>query len=230
MSREELVYQSKLAEHAERYKDMINHLKTLIDDANGELNEEERTLLSVAYKQAVGECRTAWRTISYYQEKQKAKNPQFSELIDDYKAKIRKDLDSLCGEIIDLIDHKLLDKASNAEEKVFYLKMKGDYYRYRSEAGEEEPVQNGLEAYNQAIEEAKTLPVNHPVKLGLALNFSVFHYEVMSDTSKACELARSTFDEAIPTIEELDEKAYKEASSILSLIKDNLTLWTNEES
>jgi len=32
-----------------------------------------------------------------------------------------------------LLDKFLIAKASNAESKVFYLKMKGDYYRYLAE-------------------------------------------------------------------------------------------------
>ena len=68
------------------------------------------------------------------------------------------------------------------------------------------------------------------MKLGLALNFSVFYYEVMKDPTKACELAKTTFDEALPNLEELKQREYKEATSILGLIKDNLTLWMSEES
>jgi len=229
MSREELVYQAKLAEHAERYKDMINYTKQIIEEADGDLTEEERTLLSVAYKQAVSECRSAWRNISYFEEKQKAKSPQHADLIQDYKGLIRKDLDAFCSDLVDLIDSKLLKEGDSSDVRVFYLKLKGDYYRYRSEAQEEECASKGLEAYQQAQEEAKSLPTNSPVKLGLALNFSVFYYEVMNDTQKACELAKSTFDEAISTIEDLDERAYKEASSILSLLRDNLTMWSSEE-
>jgi hypothetical protein len=32
-----------------------------------------------------------------------------------------------------LLDKYLIPKASNAESKVFYLKMKGDYFRYLAE-------------------------------------------------------------------------------------------------
>ena len=32
-----------------------------------------------------------------------------------------------------LLDNFLVPKASNAESKVFYLKMKGDYFRYLAE-------------------------------------------------------------------------------------------------
>ena len=80
------------------------------------------------------------------------------------------------------------------------------------------------------MELAEGLAPNNPVKLGLALNFSVFYYEVMKDPTKACELAKTTFDEALPNLEELKQREYKEATSILGLIKDNLTLWMSEES
>ena len=98
-----------------------------------------------------------------------------------------------------------------------------------AEAGEADEVQKSYEAYFNASEAAKSLPVNNPIRLGLALNFSVFYYELKKEPSKACELAKTTFDDALPTLEELDERAYKEATSILGLIKDNLTLWTSED-
>jgi hypothetical protein len=44
-----------------------------------------------------------------------------------------------------------------------------------------------LQAYTDA--NAITLPPCNPIKLGLALNFSVFYYEVMKDHKKACQLA-----------------------------------------
>ena len=37
----------------------------------------------------------------------------------------------------------------------------------------------------------------NPVKLGLALNFSVFYFEIMSDANKACEIARASLKAAM---------------------------------
>jgi len=229
MSKEELIYNAKLAEHSERYSDMIAYMKSLIEETSGELNNEERTLLSVAYKQAVGERRNAWRIVSSYEEKQKTRGSEHLDLIAEYKKKIVTELHNLCLELIHLIDNKLLKGGAVDEVEVFYLKMKGDYYRYMAEAGEAEEIQKSFEAYSHASDAAKNLPVNNPVRLGLALNFSVFYYELKKEPSKACDLAKTTFDEALPTLEDLDERAYKEATSILGLIKDNLTLWTSED-
>jgi 14-3-3 protein epsilon len=88
--------------------------------------------------------------------------------------------------------------------------MKGDYYRYISEyaTGDEhnKSANNALEAYNSATDIANSnLKTTHPIRLGLALNFSVFHYEVMNNPSKACELAKTAFDDAIADIEHIEE-------------------------
>ena len=55
-----------------------------------------------------------------------------------------------------------------------------------------------LEAYKTASEVANTdLPPTHPIRLGLALNFSVFWYEILNSPDQACHLAKQAFDDAI---------------------------------
>ncbi|CAK88926.1 unnamed protein product (macronuclear) [Paramecium tetraurelia] len=80
-------------------------------------------------------------------------------------------------------------------------------------------------ASNVANSELKT---TNPIRLGLALNFSVFYYEVLNDPTKACSLAKQAFDDAIADIEQIEESQYKDATTIMQLIRDNLTLWTSE--
>ncbi|CAG9322038.1 unnamed protein product [Blepharisma stoltei] len=229
MSREEIVYNAKLAEHAERYADMIASTKQLIDETGGALNNEERTLFSVAYKQAVGERRNALRILNSYKEKLSSRGSDHMDVVEEYRQRVIKELHDLCLEVCHLIEEKLIARKESDEVEVFYLKMKGDYYRYLAESGDESAVQNSHSAYERASAAAASLPANNPVRLGLALNFSVFYYEAMKEQEKAINLAKKTFDEALPTLEELDERAYKEATSILGLIKDNLTIWTSEE-
>jgi 14-3-3 protein epsilon len=67
---------------------------------------------------------------------------------------------------------------------------------------------------------------SRPTKL--ALNFSVFYYEVQNDPAKACQLAKQAFDDAIADIEHIEEEQYKDSTTIMQLIRDNLTLWTSE--
>jgi len=111
----------------------------------------------------------------------------------DYKRRIEEELYKNCDEIINIIKDDVLTKAGNPEAKAFFLKMIGDYCRYIAESAEgdrlEKTKQDALKTYQEASQIAdKELNACNSIRLGLALNFSVFHYEVMSDVKKACEL------------------------------------------
>ena len=154
-------------------------------------------------------------------------------LLKEYKSKIEGELTNFCNDIISLLEKNLVTTSTNSEGKVFYLKMKGDYYRYISEFAtgdlHSKASDNALAAYKSATDVASAeLKTTHPIRLGLALNFSVFYYEVLNDPSKACNLAKQAFDDAIADIEHIEEDQYKDATTIMQLIRDNLTLWTSE--
>lgn len=85
-----------------------------------------------------------------------------------------------------------------------------------------------LPAYQAASDVANELPPTHPIRLGLALNFSVFHYEIMGSPDKACQLAKQAFDDAIAELDNLSEDSYKDSTVIMQLLRDNLTLWTSD--
>lgn len=72
------------------------------------------------------------------------------------------------------------------------------------------------------------LPSTHPIRLGLFLNYSVFHYELCNDPAKACKLAKKAFDDAIAELDTLSEDSYKDSTLIMQLLRDNLTLWSTE--
>ena len=114
------------------------------------------------------------------------------------------------------------------EEKVFYLKMRGDYLRYLAEIGATEKDEAG-KSYEAAWKVADALPATHPIRLGLALNYSVYYYEIANDAAKACKLAKKAFDDAISELDNLKEDSYKDSTLIMQLLRDNLTLWTAEQ-
>nr|BAA83080.1 14-3-3 protein [Tetrahymena pyriformis] len=232
LSREELIYMAKIAEQTERFEDMLEYMKKVVQTGQ-ELSVEERNLLSVAYKNTVGSRRSAWRSISAIQQKEESKGSKHLDLLTNQKKKIETELNLYCDDILKLLNDFLIKNATNAEAQVFFLKMKGDYYRYIAEyaQGDEhkKAADGALDSYNKACEIANSeLRPTHPIRLGLALNFSVFHYEVLNDPSKACTLAKTAFDEAIGDIERIQEDQYKDATTIMQLIRDNLTLWTSE--
>merc|ERR1712100_299788 len=85
-------------------------------------------------------------------------------------------------------------------------------------------------AYDEAQKVAeKDLAVTHPIRLGLALNFSVFQYEVLNKPEEACKMAREAFEQAIAELDNVAEDSYKDSTLIMQLLRDNLTLWTSDE-
>ena len=198
---------AKITEQTERFEDMLEAMNNVVN-AHPDLTVEERNLLSVAYKNTIGSRRTAW-ALSSIEKKEEQKGSKNLPLLKGYKSKIEGELNKYCNEILSLIDNKLIEKASNAEAKVFYHKMKGDYFRYISEytsgAAHDGAGNNAHAAYKEATKIAETdLKTTHPIRLGLALNYSVFHYEVKNDPGVACQLAKKAFDDAIADIDQIE--------------------------
>merc|ERR1712060_1024296 len=125
-TREKEVYFAKLAEQAERYDEMASHMEE-VGKMKDELSVEERNLLSVAYKNAVGSRRAAWRIITSVEQKEKTKgNDEQAKHAKEYCAKVEGELQKICDTILSLLDGELITQAKNDESKVFYQKMKAD--------------------------------------------------------------------------------------------------------
>ncbi|CAN1181877.1 14-3-3-like protein [Linum perenne] len=234
-AREENVYMAKLAEQAERYEEMVEFMEKVSASIDGdELTVEERNLLSVAYKNVIGARRASWRIISSIEQKEESRgNEDHVNTIRDYRTKIETELSSICDGILKLLDTRLIPSANAGDSKVFYLKMKGDYHRYLAEfktgAERKEAAESTLTAYKAAQDIATSeLAPTHPIRLGLALNFSVFYYEILNSPDRACNLAKQAFDEAIAELDTLGEESYKDSTLIMQLLRDNLTLWTSD--
>lgn len=94
-----------------------------------------------------------------------------------------------------------------------------------------ERAKKGADSCRQnATDVAQTeLTPTHPIRLGLALNFSVFYYEILNSPDRACHLAKQAFDDAIAELDSLSEESYRDSTLIMQLLRDNLTLWTSSD-
>lgn len=243
--KEEKIYLARLAEQAERYEEMVQHMSSIAKLDVG-LLQEERNLLSVAFKNVIGSRRASWRIISTLELKKKGEDGEKKQLLEtEYKLKIEKEMKDICDDILDLLDKYLIPSVESDGETsgtavedikegyVFYYKMKGDYLRYLAEfsleGGRKEAAENSLVAYKKAFDKAnESLNSIHPIRLGLALNFSVFYYEILNSPERACRLAKQAFDDAVSELDNLQEEDYKDSTLIMQLLRDNLTLWTSE--
>ncbi|KAJ8755712.1 hypothetical protein K2173_022720 [Erythroxylum novogranatense] len=231
--RENLVYVAKLAEQAERYEEMVETMKKLAA-LHIELTVEERNLLSVGYKNVIGARRASWRILSSIEQKEESKGNEINvKRIKEYRHKVESELTNICNDIMVLLNEHLIPHAIHGESSVFYYKMKGDYFRYlaefKSSHEKKEAADQSLKAYQTASTTAESdLPPTHPIRLGLALNFSVFYYEIMNSPERACHFAKQAFDEAISELDTLSEESYKDSTLIMQLLRDNLTLWTSD--
>merc|ERR1712166_1548866 len=207
---EEYIFLARVAEQAERFEDMVDQLEHVLAEKGADVTSDERNLLSVAFKNLISSKRAACRTIAAIEQ-----NPKYSKFGDallQYKTGIESKLQGDCQRIIDMINNKVLSKPCDGEPKAFFIKM---------------VKQQALAAYNEA--NSITLPPCNPIKLGLALNFSVFHYEAMKNHKAACDLADQSLQDALDKIDELEEDDFRDAKSIIELLKENLTLWREEE-
>ncbi|EHA58313.1 14-3-3 family protein [Pyricularia oryzae 70-15] len=232
--RESKTFLARLCEQAERYDEMVTYMKE-VAKLGGELTVDERNLLSVAYKNVVGTRRASWRIISSIEQKEESKgSDKHVSTIRDYRNKIEAELEKVCQDVLDVLDESLIPNAASGESKVFYHKMKGDYHRYLAEFASGEKRKTAAtaahEAYKSATDVAQTeLTPTHPIRLGLALNFSVFYYEILNSPDRACHLAKQAFDDAIAELDSLSEESYRDSTLIMQLLRDNLTLWTSSE-
>lgn len=228
--REHEVYFAVLAEQAERYDDMAEHMKAAAMLEN-ELSDTERNLLAVAYKQAIGQRRTAWRIIANAERVEQDKgNDQYAAKARAYRKRVESELRQMCGDILAVLTNHLIPNTENSESLVTYHKAQGDYHRYIAEICDDSEKTREKTWAKQAYEDGTKiaedkLPVTNNIRLGLALNQAVFYYETMDLPQEAIAIARKAYEDAIQEAENLEEGDAQAASIVMQLMRDNLQLW-----
>ncbi len=225
-SREEYVYLSKLYEKAERFPDMVKSINKFVE-MDPKLTKEERNLLSAGYKNIISDKRSSWRLLNNMERKEEEKkNTTQSAYIKEIKDKIETELNQICAQIQSVIDKYLIPNANDVENKVFYLKLKADYYRYKCEFANgkefDEACDNAEKVYKEAYELSnKEMPITNSTRLGLDLNFSVFYYEIKGLKEEACTIAKNAFDESMKSLDDLEKSKAKDTLLIIQLLKEN---------
>ena len=232
LTREEYMKYAKLADQLECYEEMFEGMVNIVKRFKEPLNQDERNYLAIALKNMMRQKRSEWHSLEAILSIDK--NAEYTKVGDVLKEKVGKEVKRLCTDVTKLIDEKLLKNPENVKAEIFFLKMKGDYYRYMTEvcsAGRE--LGDVISKSNQAYEKAwnlavKKLPTANTLRLGLALNFSTFFYEVKKQPKMACKMAEGAIEGTVTGLDSVSEDDKNDISQVIDLLRDNLTLWRSE--
>jgi len=219
--RPKLLEAAKAAMESEEYKEAASHLHDLVQQ-HADLTADELKLLSSAFKARSGLLRAAWRQAR-------------EEGIATTEAA---EVEAFCLEALRMLEERLLPHApARSHERLVYGRLAGDYYRYLMELGgdeAEERRQRAHQAYEAAIAVQEDLVYpTHPSRLFLALNYAVFLHG-LGDEDRAIAVARMAFEDAVGFNmgrgEEWETEGMDQGdiSLALQMLRDNLTLWTQE--
>jgi len=101
--------------------------------------------------------------------------------------------------------------------------MQGDYNRYLSELTTKtnpQVVQTTNDAYSKATDLATQLDPAHPLRLGLALNFSIFTADINHNTEVAIKIAKLAQETA-----QKQENLTEDSLQLVQLLKENCAFW-----
>jgi 14-3-3 protein epsilon len=228
------LYMVQLLDQTDRYPDMVDLMKRVIA-ADPVLNVDQRNLLSISYKNIITGRRNGLRYLSGLLERDDTKaSEQRVAQVTAFQQTIIGELDQYCLELIGLLDSTLLPASADAEARVYYQKLKADYWRYISENKQGDEKANAArqagEAYEAALEIARAdIPPYTPTSLGLVLNYTVYLYEIGGKKQEAIDLAKKTHEECALTIGNNTKDAYTEAAGILQLLNENVSVWSQAQ-
>jgi len=234
-TKEKCLWKAKLAQEANRFEDMARYMRQ-VAECGAPMTKDEDNMLAAAYKHVLDTKRSSRRTLVTIEQKDGITSWE-ATVARHYRARIDEELRALCTEVLTVVDSWLTSdqpESSDPATGVFYWKLSADSRRYAAEVIEDpgdraEVVAMSKAAYERADRLGrKNLRPIDPIRLGLMLNYSVFLYQVCQQRRQGHDVAKHAFDEAVAEIDAIDDSMYDDSTLILRLIRDNLTIWIQE--
>lgn len=233
--KEKCLWKAKLAQEANRFEDMARFMRQ-VAECGAPMTKDEDNMLAASYKHVLDTKRSSRRTLVMVEQKDGI-TPWEATVARHYRARIDDELRALCAEVLTVVDSWLASdhqEASDPATAVFYWKLSADYHRYLAEVIDDPGDRAAVVAMSKAAYERadqlgrKNLRPIDPIRLGLMLNYSVFLYQVCQQRRQGHDVAKHAFDEAVAEIDAIDDSMYDDSTLILRLIRDNLTIWIQE--
>ena len=227
-TREECVFLSRLNEKAEKYSEMFKYINKYVE-LDPKLSKEERNILCSGYKYIISDKRNSLRILNNIEKR----NIYQLAYIKEIRENIEKELYQILLDIEKMLDKYLIPNAIDIENKVFYLKLKADFMRYKCEVSYGKELDDIISKTEKIYKEAndianKELMISNSTRLGLALNYSVFFYDIKKMKEEAINIAKNAFDDAMKILDNLEISKAKDTLLIIQMLKENLIFWCNE--
>lgn len=233
LNREDLIYFADVLVEVFRYDEAVEYIYKLAK-MNPNLSKEERTKFGQVLKFSIDSDRETLRKLRDQQDKME--NTHHQELLNITGNLITKHfthLTMLCDKTIKLINETILPASETIQGEVFFLKLRGDLYRYISEFAQDEfketSRKNADDSYSLAMEKSNGLKITDPLRLGLLLNVAVFKYEHKFQYSEASQLLQTTIEAVNDDLSDLSTNSAEESQSTLNSMKSNLYIWAQAE-
>ncbi|KAL3314360.1 hypothetical protein Ciccas_007025 [Cichlidogyrus casuarinus] len=226
-----LILLARIAEKAHKYDDMAMAMRLRLE-MDPELNNDERNLFAVAWKRVIDKYRDV---LNELKEQINQFDPATMTFLKKYREKVYEEFEHICKVVIKCTKADD-DDFGSAEGHVFFKKLRADYYRYLADGSiddesKKQYEKTALRIYEEAFGSAcQELSDAHAVRLGCAINYSIFLYDVVGKKSKAFKIAKDTFDTAMNSenMMKLSKDQVKDTTFVLQLLKDNIQLWAGE--
>ena len=240
LSPDDLVYLASILNDIPCHDKAVDYMFQLAE-IHPNFNRNERTTFGITIKGAADSLRHNLRTLTeQYENELEANHQIYCNQIKLVIQKVFSELSQLCLNTINLVNKTIISACDTIQSKAFFLKMKGDMYRYLSEFSDfcyenqeqkSEYLQNSHESYKLALHSSKELPNNDPVRLGLLLNYAVLKYEHMHSFDDASNLLHDAINSVNNDFSDLSENSKQESLEIISVMRNNLRNWdyTGEE-
>merc|ERR1719326_1898035 len=220
-------FMARMAEQAGRHKDMVDIATEIVLSSEGEVPYSDRQLFAAAYRHLIVPRRASWRILA----SSSASTAKLNHIQKEYLAGVEHELEELCWKVVDVIN-KIMPLQKSDKAKLFFYKMKGDYFRYLAEISmfrgySSSTMPDTVQAARRAYEAAYSLAQQYwgptdPNYLGLVLNFAVFEKEILGHHDYACRMVEEAFSAAVQALEKPGSHRHTDVTPVLQLLRENL--------
>lgn len=216
------------------FEDAMYYVDEMAKQTETNLSKEKLTLFLESYSFGLLMQREAWRKLNFIEKEEKVAK----KMINEIKMVKEQYILKTCDRLIKIINNNILTKECSDEDTALLLKVKADHYRYMAEITHSHTLyinkQNAFYFYKEAHEKAKELPDLNAIKLNIALNYSVFLFEILNKRINSFFYAKEALYKALKALkmcneQELTNDSMRDTLMIIEVLNVNVEEWYKEE-